>query len=356
MTRTDSTMQALVLHAVGDARLEAVARPTPGDGAVLVRVGYCGVCGSDIPRTFVKGTYSFPTICGHEFAGTIETCGGGVEGWSAGDRVTVFPLIWCGKCPPCEQGSYAQCHKYDYLGSRSDGAFAQYVVAPARNLLSVPEGVSLQEAAMTEPAAVALHALRRTGGALVGQSVAVWGAGPIGLMVAQWARAMGASQILLFDVVAKKIEFARSLGFENVIDSRQHDPVEAIESATQGQGADVCVEAAGVPVTMIQALKAVRSSGEVVLLGNPAADVTLPAPLISTAMRREVNIRGTWNSRYSFTGDGDDWHAALKAMASKAIDLKGLITHEVALEGAFGAMQMMKENSEFYCKVLIRAN
>ena len=187
-------MDALVLHDVGDARFESISKPEVSDGEVLVRVGFCGVCGSDIPRVFVKGTYSFPTVCGHEFAGTVEACGPGVDDLETGAAVAVFPLLWCGRCPACEQGKYVQCFDYDYLGSRSNGGFAEYVVAPRRNLLRVPEGVSLDEAAMTEPASVALHALRRGGGTRPGESVAVFGAGPIGVMVAQWARAMGAAR------------------------------------------------------------------------------------------------------------------------------------------------------------------
>ncbi len=161
-------MQALVLHKVGDARYETVPRPTAGPGEVLVRVGFCGVCGSDIPRTFVKGTYHFPTICGHEFAGTVESCGAEVADYRPGDRVVVFPLLWCGRCTACERGNYVQCADYDYYGSRRDGAFAEYVAVPPRNLLRVPEGVSMEAASMTEPAAVALHALKRAGGGFLG--------------------------------------------------------------------------------------------------------------------------------------------------------------------------------------------
>lgn len=345
-------MQAQVLHAVGDLRYEAVTRSEPGPGEVLVRVAFCGVCGSDIPRTFVKGTYRFPTIIGHEFAGTVERCGPGVVGLSPGQPVAVFPLIWCGQCPACEQGKYAQCADYDYLGSRSDGAFAEYVVAPQQNLLPVPAGVSLAAAAMTEPAAVALHALRRAGSP-VGQAVAIFGAGPIGLMAAQWARIMGAGQVLLFDIVPEKLDMARSLGFPLAFDSRTVAPVEVVTRETASQGAHVCIEAAGVPPTMLQALSAARRGGRVVLLGNPAADVTLPAPLISQLMRREVAVLGTWNSDFSATGNDDDWRTVLHAMAASQLQVEPLITHRIPLAAAFDALQMMRNQSAFYAKVLI---
>jgi L-iditol 2-dehydrogenase len=345
-------MLAQVLYAVGDLRYEAVPRPEPGPGQVLVRVAFCGVCGSDIPRTFVKGTYTFPTIIGHEFSGTVERCGPDVAGLSPGQPVAVFPLIWCGQCPACEQGRYAQCADYDYLGSRSDGAFAQYVVAPRQNLLPVPAGVSLAAAAMTEPAAVALHAVRRAG-PVVGQAVTIFGAGPIGLMAAQGARIMGAGQVLLFDIVLEKLEMARSLGFPLAFDSRSVDPVEVVGQETAGQGAHVCIEAAGVPPTMLQALAAARRGGRVVLLGNPVADVTLPAPLISQLMRREVAVLGTWNSDFSATGNDDDWRTVLHAMAAGQLQVEPLITHRIPLAATFKALQMMRDQSAFYAKVLI---
>ena len=350
------TMEALVLHAVGDVRYESVARPEPGPGEVLVQIGYCGVCGSDIPRVFVKGTYHFPTVCGHEFAGTVAEAGAGVGDFGPGDRVAVFPLLWCGKCEPCEKGQYVQCVDYDYLGSRSDGGFAEYVVAPRQNLVRVPDGVSLEEAAMTEPAAVALHALRRAGGCSVGDTVAVFGIGPIGLMVAQWARAMGASRVILCDIVPEKLALAGRLGFTHVVNGRLTDPVGAIEAMTNGAGAHLCIEAAGVPQTTAQALQSVRRGGRMVLLGNPSAGVTLSTPLLSQAMRREVTIFGTWNSEYSASGGDDDWRAVLDAMASKKLDLLPLITHRVPLSNGADALRMMRDGSEFSSKILLHPN
>ena len=215
-----SDMEAIVLHAVGDLRYEKVAVPAAGPGEVRVRIGFCGVCGSDIPRCFSKGTYSFPTICGHEFAGTVESCGEGVTQFRPGDRVAVFPLLWREDHAACEQGKYAQSDGYDYLGSRSDGAFSEYVVAPERNLIRVPDNVSLEEAAMTEPAAVALHAVRRAKVRL-GDTVAVFGLGPIGLMVAQWLKASGAGPIILFDIQPEKLEIARQLGIKGLSNWRE---------------------------------------------------------------------------------------------------------------------------------------
>ena len=347
-------MNALVLHAVGDARFERVPKPAVTPGEVLLRVAFCGVCGSDIPRTFVKGTYHFPTICGHELAGTVEAVGDGVGEYKPGDRVVVFPLLWCGKCASCELGNYVQCSDYDYYGSRRDGGFAEYVSVPPKNLVPVPEGLSMEAASMTEPAAVALHALKRAGGAFVGESVVVFGAGPIGLTVAQWARVMGARQVIVFDLIPEKLAMARKLGFELAFDARQCEPVEKVDQLTGGFGAEVCVEGAGVPVTLKGAIAAAGNGGRVVILGNPSADVTLPARLISQAMRRELDILGTWNSAFSAAGNNDDWRAVLDAAATGAIDLDRLVSHRVRLEEAFEALVMIRDRGEFFSKVLIQ--
>lgn len=346
------TMEAVVLHGVSDLRYERVPVPQVHAGAVRVRIGFCGVCGSDIPRCFVKGTYSFPTICGHEFAGVVEALGDGVTQFKIGDRVAVFPLLWREDHPACEQGKYAQSDGYDYLGSRSDGAFSEYVIAPERNLIRVPDNVSLEEAAMTEPAAVALHAVRRTNFRL-GETVAIFGLGPIGLMVAQWVRAMGASQIALFDILPEKLELAKKLGFEHVFDSRTAKPVDVTNNLTGGRGVHVAIEAAGVPPTLLAAMQVTRRAGRVALLGNPSADVTIPMALISQIMRREIDLVGTWNSDYSVYGDDDDWRTVLAAMASGTLNLKPLITHRVPLSRGILALEMMRDQSEFFAKVLI---
>ena len=345
-------MEAVVLHGISELKYQQVPVPELRPGTVRVQLGFCGVCGSDIPRSFSRGTYSFPTICGHEFAGTVSAVADDVSDYAVGDRVTVFPLLWNDDHPACEEGEYAQSDGYDYLGSRSDGGFAEYVIAPVRNLIKLPDSVSMEEAAMTEPAAVALHAARRARIRL-GDTVAIFGLGPIGLMLAQWLKSMGASRIFLFDLLEGKLELARQLGFTDVYNSREHDSTEVIEAATGGRGAHVTFEAAGVSPTMLAALRSVRRAGRMVMLGNPSADVTLPAALISQLMRREVELLGTWNSGFSVYGNDDDWRTTLEAIASGTLELKPLITHKVPLNEGIAALEMMRDQSEFFTKVLL---
>jgi len=344
------SVKALVLHAVGDLRYEEVATPEVPEGWARVRVHACGVCGSDLPRCFVKGTYRFPTIPGHEFAGTVEAVNG--DGPAPGTSVAVFPLIWCDRCEACQKGAYAQCEDYDYLGSRRDGAWAEFVIAPNRNLIPLPAGVHLDDACLTEPAAVALHALRRAGGVRLGEIVAIFGAGPIGLMAADWARLMGAGDVVLFDVAADKLALAADRGFPHAFDSRECDPRAVLEELSPG-GAPLTLEAAGVPATTVAAIRATRRAGRCVLMGNPEAGVSLPSDLLSQAMRREISLLGTWNSTYSPAGTDDDWHPCLNAMAARRFTPATLVSHRIPLAQAAEFLLAMSRREVTTARVLL---
>ena len=350
-------MRACTLHAVGDLRHEEVANPVPRPGEVLIRIRACGVCGSDIPRVFTRGTYHFPTIPGHEFAGEVVEAGPSVPQEWVGKHVAVFPLIPCRACAPCEIGAYAQCEAYDYLGSRCDGAFAEYVCAPTWNLVEVPQGVSFEEAAMAEPAAVAAHALRQAGVDL-GDTVAIWGAGPIGLMLAFWAKVWGAAQVLLVDIDAEKLAFARKVrgtplggGEDDTFDGRSGDAVEWVRRMTQGRGADVVVEASGSSPAFEQAMLAARTFGRVALLGNPAGAMQLSQKAYWAILRNELTVRGSWNSAYAAL-PRNEWRLSLDAIATKRLDVASLITHRVALPGLREALVMMRDRTQFFNKVM----
>jgi len=345
------TMLAARLHAPGDLRLEEVPIPEPEAGEVLVRVGACGICASDVPRVLQTGTYRFPLIPGHEFAGTVAALGSGVTDWQAGDRVAVYPLLPCRECHECRAGRYELCDNYDYLGSRRDGAFAEYVVAPAGNLVRVPDGVPLADAATTEPVAVALHALRRYG-VQVPETVAVWGAGLIGTVVAQWARALGAKRVWLVDVIRERLHLARGVVEAELVDGSQTDAVEALRAQTEGRGPELVIEAAGAPPATRQALAAAAKAGCVVLLGNPSADVAVPRAEVSSILRRQLTIRGSWNSSF-WPEEANEWREALEALAAGRIRVAPLITHRLPLTQAPDAFRMMAERREFFSKVML---
>ena len=175
-------MKAYVLHGPNDIRYEEMDVPTPAKGEVLVEVKAAGVCGSDIPRIYQTGAHKHPLIPGHEFAGVVSGIGEGVGGEWIGKRVGIFPLIPCGKCGPCQNKQYEMCRNYDYVGSRRDGAYAEYVTVPAANLIELPDKVSFEAAAMLEPMAVAVHAMRRVS-IKAEDIVVICGVGTIGTLL-----------------------------------------------------------------------------------------------------------------------------------------------------------------------------
>lgn len=340
-----TTMKALNLHAVGDLRFEEVPMPVRKSGEVLMKIRACGICGSDLPRIFTKGTYRFPTIPGHEFAGEIVEAD---DKTLVGRRAAVFPLLPCRKCEACQVGEYAQCSDYDYYGSRRDGAFAEYIAVKEWNLVLFDEPLAFEEAAMCEPAAVALHAIRQAAVG-VGNTVAIFGAGPIGIMLGLWAEANGAFDVILCDIDSSKVDFARKLGFE-AVNSREQDPVEFIRSRTGGRGADACIEGAGVAQTWEQCLKAAKNFGTVVCMGNPAAEMLLTQKGYWEILRKQLTIKGTWNSNYNDVHN--DWRTALAAIAARRIDVRPLISHRFPLSEAQKAFGMIRQRKEFFNKVM----
>lgn len=337
-------MKCLNLHAVGDLRYEDAVKPVPGDDEVLLHVRACGICGSDIPRIFKKGTYHFPTIPGHEFSGDIVEA---ADTSLIGRKAAVFPLLPCGHCPSCEVGEYAQCSDYDYYGSRRDGAYAEYIAVKKWNLVFF-DGISYEEAAMCEPAAVALHAIGNAD-IKIGNAVAIFGAGPIGMMLGLWATASGAGQIILCDIDQTKVDHASKFGFTS-INSRTDDPVEAIKSMTGGKGADVCIEGAGAAQTWEQCLKSAAAFGHVVCMGNPAGDMALSQKGYWEILRKQLTVKGTWNSSYN--GQHNDWKTALDAISRRIVDVRPLISHRFHLSEYKEAFRIMLERKEYFNKVM----
>lgn len=318
------------LHGVGDLRIERRPIPSCGEDEVLVRIKACGICGSDVGRVFRTGTYHFPTVPGHEFAGEVvfdET------GKDTGKRVAIFPILPCFRCENCRTEHYAQCSDYDYYGSRRDGGYAEYLAVKRFNLVEIPDNVSYEEAAMCEPVAVAHCAVAKLGIAK-GDRVLITGAGPIGLAAGRFALAAGAASVEMIDNDPAKIRFCAERGF----------------SAYGGGAVDCVLEGTG--ALLGTAVEAVKPFGRIVLMGNPSADNVLSPKIYQLILRKELSIRGTWNSVYGT--DENDWRAVLDAVSAGTIPVKDLITHRVPLEKCVEALTMMKDKTEPFCKVMIK--
>jgi len=343
-------MKAARLFGVGDLRVVDVPLPEPGEGEVLIKVMAVGVCGSDIPRVMVKGTYRVPLTIGHEFAGQLAAVGRGVSGWNAGDRVTVAPLIPCYACHWCRQGDYHMCDDYSYLGSRCDGALAEFVKAPARNLVRLPDNVDDEAGALSDPAATALHALWRYPFPL-GGTLAVFGVGAIGFLALQWGRLMGAGQLVAVDVFDDKLQLASELGATCTVNARRQDPVAIVRGLGEAGGADLVIEAAALQVTQLQAIRSARKHGAAVLLGISNDRLELPPAVVDDIMRRELLVTGTWNSN-SMPFPGREWSLSVEAMGRGQLQCRPLISHRYAIEDAPAVFSRLARRDFSFTKVM----
>ncbi len=323
-------MQALVLTAPSQFQLQTIPDPSPGAGEVLVAVKACGICGSDAHgMDGSTGRRRPPIIMGHEAAGIIANVGPQVTAWKTGDRVTFDSTIYCGECEHCRRGEVNLCHHRRVLGVscedyRQAGAFADYVVVPARILYRLPDGLSFEEAALIEPFTIAFHAVRRHA-VTVNDSALIIGCGMIGLALLQTARLAGYGRIVAVDTAADRLEQARALGADEVINSASGDALGEVLARTQGRGFDQVFEAVGAAVTVDLAVHAARKGGHVTLVGNVSPTVTLPLQLVVT---RELTLHGSCAS-------AGEYPACLDMMARGAISAKPLLSAVAPLaEGA----------------------
>lgn len=329
-------MKAYVLHGVNDLRYEEVAKPDcPVDWAVI-KVKAAGICSSDIPRIYTKGTYHFPTIPGHELAGVVDSVGYDADTSLIGKHVGVFPLIPCRKCGQCREKHYEMCSHYDYVGSRRDGGFAEYVAVPVWNLIELPLDMPFALAAMLEPLAVALHAIRM-GQIQKGYSVGIIGTGMIGICAAQWARKFGASKITVIGRSEDKRRLIENMGL-----------CYATEVSDEF---DAVLEAVGTSSSVISSINATTSGGKLVLMGNPSGNIELPQDVYWRILRKQLTVRGTWNSSYDGSNPSE-WYEVINALQRKEIQVSGLISHCFNQEQLKDGLELMRKHVEPYCKVM----
>lgn len=346
-------MKGCVLEAVGQLIYKEVDAPIPKTGEVLLKTKAAGICGSDIERVFVKGTYHFPTIPGHEFSGKIVQVGEGVDTNLLGRRAAVFPLLPCRKCDMCEVGEYASCRNYNYFGSRCDGGFAEYVAIPVWNLIFGPDSLSYEVMAMAEPAAVSLHALSQ-GDVKLGDQVAVFGAGAIGLMIGELARIAGVDKVIMLDIEQKKLDFAKSIGFSCVVNTGEVGWKQKVMEYSEHKGVDLAIEGAGVSATIEGCFEVVKPLGRVVLMGNPIGDVILRQKAYWEILRKQLTVSGTWNSDY--TRKRNDWQIVMEKMASGKLEVSKFITHRFKLRECNLAFEMVRDKKEFTNRVIFINN
>lgn len=317
-------MKACVLESVGNLVFKDVPIPKVGDGDVLLKVMACGICSSDFDRVLKTGTYNFPTIPGHEFSGKIIKVGKNVDCQWLNKRVVVFPLKPCFKCESCKQHLWQQCLQYDYCGSRSDGAFAEYISVPVWNIKEIPDNLPYSVAALVEPTAVAVHAVRAM---LMEKTkvdkVAISGSGTIAILTALYARSLGIRDVVVLCRNEKKTKFIRSLGLETKL----------ITECGNSHFYDTVIECVGSQDSIVNSLDYVAPSGTLIMVGNPSGDVCLPKQLYWRILRAELTIKGIWNSSWK-NGKVDDWSIAVSWLSDNCNLVSRLISVKYRLSDA----------------------
>lgn len=337
-------MRQAIMTAPGAIEFRQVEPVSPISDEVLIRVHRIGVCGSDIHVYHGLHPYTgYPVVQGHEVAGVVAGLGGDVTGFAPGDAVVFMPQVTCGECYPCRHGMYHICDQLKVMGFQTDGAAQDYFAVPAQMVIKLPGGISLDQAAMVEPLSVAVHALRRGGGAS-GKKVLVLGAGTIGNLVGQAARAMGAVEVMVTDLSEYKLGMARRVGLSQAVNTQQQDLGAAILERFGSDKADLILECVGAQETISQAVSNARKGSTIVVVGvfrkKPVVDLGL-------VQDRELSLVGTLMYQRI------DYEQAIDLIDQGLVQLEPLITHRFPFEKYLQAYQTIEASNGEYMKVMI---
>lgn len=339
-------MRAASLFGIGDLRVIDKEVPKISEYEVLIKVGACGICGTDLH--FFKGEWKVntPLVLGHEFSGTVVQVGSKVDGIKVGDHVVAEPNVLCGKCKYCRMSEKNFfCENIQAIGVTVDGAFAEYVKAPERNVYRIPEDMSFEEAALIEPLACIIRGIDRVG-ISVGSNVAIVGTGPIGLLMIQVVKHYGASKVFALDIVEDRLRLAQELGATHVINSKQKDPEKTILEMTGNLGVDTSIECVGSSPAIDVALRLVRRGGKLLIFGvAPEQDVWQVKPF--ELYDKEISIFASYRSPYTF-------QRAVRLASSGSLKLKPIVSHIHGLEEAPGVFKDLAEKRKESIKVIIK--
>lgn len=341
-------MKALVLHGIRDLRLDTLPEPQPGPGQVKVRVRAVGICGSDI-HYYKHGrignlVVKKPMIISHEAAGEVAALGPGVKDLKVGQRLAIEPAHSCGHCEWCLTGRPNLCPKVKFLSTPPvDGLMCEYAVLEASQCLPVPDSLSLAEAAMLEPFQVSVHAANLVG-MRPGETVAVVGAGAIGLGCLQVARAGGAARVIVTDRLGYRLKIAKRMGADATIHVGKEDPAEAMNRLTDGHGPDLVLECTNRAAGVAQAIQVAAIGARVACVGIAEEDAIPVDP--HEARRKELNLVFVRRSRWTM-------RQALALVVSGRADIASFVTHRFDLEHAAKGFELMEKYEDGIVKALI---
>ena len=345
----EGTMKVAIMNGIGKMGYTERPIPVPKDNEVLVKLEYVGICGSDLHyyETGAIGPYVVepPFVLGHEPGGIVVEVGKDVKHLKVGDKVALEPGKTCGHCEFCRQGQYNLCPDVIFFATPPvDGVFQEYVAHEADLCFKLPENESTMEGALIEPLAVGFHAANQ-GGAHIGQTAVVTGAGCIGLVSMMALKAQGVSRVIVVDIMPKRLEKALELGADCVINGREQDVVQAVLDLTGGMGCDLVVETAGTEITTRQAIHMTRKGATIVLVGySKSGEMTLP---MSLALDKELTFKTVFRYRHVYP-------MAIDAVAAGKIDLKGIVTDIFELDDIQNAMDRSVADKANIVKAVVK--
>jgi len=336
-------MKAAVLEEIGRIEIKDIEKPKPGQGEVLIKLEYVGICGSDV-HYFEHGRIGDfiveePLILGHECSGTIVEVGSGVEGFSLGDRVVPEPGYACNKCGYCKSGRYNLCEKMTFMATPPvDGAFCEYVTYPADMTFKLPDNVTLENGALIEPLAIGIYAAER-GKVFPGSRVLVQGAGCIGLVTVLACKAYGASEVILTDVLDNRLETGKRLGADSTINVTKEN------MGTDFEPVDIVIDCVGIETTVNNSIDHVKRGGMIVLVGM-GSDGNIPVNL-NRAISKEIDFATIFRYRNIFP-------KAIKMVSDGKIDIGGIVTHTFDFDEIEDAMKFVMKNKETVVKAVVK--
>lgn len=345
------TQKAAFMNGLDNIVLKEIAVPEIDENSVLVQIEYVGICGSDVHYYHNGACGPFKVdlnedfMLGHECSGTVVEVGSGVKKLKVGDRVALEPGITCGKCEFCKTGRYNLCPDVVFLATPPvQGCYEEYIAFPENMCFKLPENLSAKEGALIEPLAVGFHAAAQ-GNVGVGDTVVILGAGCIGLVTMLACKARGAGKIIVTDLVDARLQKAKELGADHVINSKDMDAIAEINRLTNGRGTDKVMETAGSPYTIAQTAYVVCRGGTIVLVG--LASVEEISYNFAQIMDKEAEIKSVFRYRNIYP-------KAIEAVASGIIDVNGIVTHEYDLEHIGDAFAEVVKNKTDLIKAVIK--
>ena len=333
-----------VMTAPGKIGFHEVPVPEISEGEVLIKIMKIGICGSDIHVYHGDHPFtSYPVTQGHEVSGEVIKTGAAVSGIKPGQKVTIQPQVVCGRCYPCRHGKYNLCEELKVMGFQTTGVASHYFAVDQAKVTPLPDEMSYDEGAMIEPLAVAVHAVRRAGD-VKGAKIAVLGAGPIGILVAQAAKGMGADQVMITDVSSLRLEKAKECGVDFCVNTRNQDFGEAMVHNFGPDKADVIYDCAGNNITMGQAIKYARKGSVIILVAVFAGPGQLDLAVLND---HELDLNTSMMYR------NEDYLDAIRLVNEKKVVLAPLVSKHFAFGDYLKAYQYIDENRESTMKVII---